>query len=345
MLSGYDKPSEWPSGEPFLTIAGPTAVGKTEQSLAVADALDAEIVSVDSRQVYEEINIGTATPSADVLDRAPHHFINERTLHESFSAGEFADAANERIRSIRQRGKTPLLVGGSTLYVHALQEGLADIPDVDDAVRDELEDRLETEGAEALYEELQDVDPVQAEKADPTKTHRVIRALEVYHGTGKPLTYYHENQTPPPFTYVTVVLNRDREKLYERINERVDRMMEAGLLDEVRQVMEIDGIALDEPPLSTIGYREPIQHLRGEIDRDEMIRLVKRNTRRYAKRQLTWFRRYDHYHWLDAAEASASDILSTYAEAASLSSSPADSSPSASAATGDAAVQDDGSST
>jgi len=344
MLSGYDKPSGRPSGEPFLTIVGPTAVGKTEQSLEVAEALDAEIVSVDSRQVYQEINIGTATPPDEVLDRVPHHFINERSLHESFSAGEFADAANERIRSILQRGKPPLLVGGSTLYVHALQEGLADIPDVDDAVRDRLEERLETEGAEALYEELRDVDPVQAEKADPTKTHRVIRALEVYHGTGKPLTYYHENQTPPPFTYVTVVLNRDREKLYERINKRVDRMMEAGLLDEVRQVMEMDGVALDEPPLSTIGYREPIQHLRGKIDRDEMIRLVKRNTRRYAKRQLTWFRRYDHYHWLDAAETSASDILSTYAEAVSLSPSPG-ASPSDSAAAEGTTVQEDGSKT
>jgi len=311
-----------PSGEPFLTIVGPTGVGKTELSLDVAEALDAEVVSVDSRQVYGEISIGTATPSQDALDRVPHHFINERTLHESFSAGEFADAANARIRDIRNRGKTPLLVGGSTLYVHALQEGLADIPDVDESVWDELEARLEEEGAESLYEELQDVDPAQAENADPTKTHRIIRALEVYHGTGKPLTYYHENQDPPPFTYFTVVLNRERQKLYDRINERVDRMLEAGLLDEVRKVMEIDGIALDEPPLSTIGYREPIQHLRGEIDREEMIRLVKRNTRRYAKRQLTWFRRYDHYHWMDAADASPEDVLRCYRDGVSEPSTP-----------------------
>jgi len=212
-----------------------------------------------------------------------------------------------------QRGRSPLIVGGATLYLHALQEGLADIPDVDDEVRDWLEQRLEEEGPEALYQELEDVDPTQAEKNDPTKTQRVIRALEVYHGTGKPLTYYYENQPEPPFTYSTVVLNRDRDVLYDRINRRVDRMLESGLLDEVEAVMEIDGVRLDEPPLSTIGYREPIQYLRGEIEYDEMVRLVKRNTRRYAKRQLTWFRRYDDYVWMDAEQTTADDLLA-YAE-------------------------------
>jgi tRNA dimethylallyltransferase len=190
-----------------------------------------------------------------------------------------------------------------------LQYGLADIPDVDDEVREWLEDRLDEEGPEALFSELQEVDPKQAEKADPTKTQRVIRALEVYHGTGKPLTYYHENQPEPPFSFTTIVLNRDRDELYERINTRVDRMLERGLLDEVQEVMEIDGVSLDEPPLSTIGYREPIQHLRGEIEYDEMVRLVKRNTRRYAKRQLTWFRRYDEYTWMEASTVTPEDVL------------------------------------
>lgn len=295
--------------EPFLTIAGPTAVGKTELSLQVAEALDAEIVSADSRQVYRELTIGTAKPSPDAQERVPHHFIGERTLHEPFSAGTYAEEANERIREILDRGRYPLVVGGATLYLHALQYGLADIPDVDDEVRAWLEERLENEGKEALYEELQEVDPTQAEKADPTKTQRVIRALEVYHGTGKPLTHYHERQPEPPFTFTTIVLNRERERLYDRINERVDRMLEAGLLDEVRDVMQIEGVQLDEPPLSTIGYREPIQHLQGEIDYDEMVRLVKRNTRRYAKRQLTWFRRYDEYTWMDAATTTVDDVL------------------------------------
>ena len=303
------------SAPPLPTLAGPTAVGKTDLSLDLAEALDAEIVSVDSRQIYEELTIGTAKPSQEAQARVPHHFIGERSVQAPVSAGDYADAANERIRAIRERGRTPLIVGGATLYLHALQYGLADIPDVDDAVRDRLEERLDREGPEALYEELKDVDPTQAEKNDPTKTQRVIRALEVYHGTGKPLTYYHENQPEPPFTYTTVVLNRDRERLYDRINRRVDRMLEAGLLDEVRDVMQIDGVQLDEPPLSTIGYREPIQHLRGEIEYDEMVRLVKRNTRRYAKRQLTWFRRYDEYTWKDASETTASDLLDHYRSA------------------------------
>lgn len=301
---------------PILTIAGPTAVGKTELSLNVAEALDAEIVSADSRQVYEELTIGTAKPGPDAVDRIPHHFIGERSLHEPFSAGTYADEANERIRSILNRGREPLVVGGATLYIHALQYGLADIPDVDDEVREWLEDRLEDEGPDALYKELEEVDPTQAEKSDPTKTQRVIRALEVYHGTGKPLTHYHENQPDPPFSFTTVVLNREREKLYDRINRRVDQMLERGLLDEVRTVMDIEGVQLDEPPLSTIGYREPIQYLQGDIDEyDEMVRLIKRNTRRYAKRQLTWFRRYDEYTWLEASTTEPADVL-THSESA-----------------------------
>ncbi|MFB6279479.1 MAG: tRNA (adenosine(37)-N6)-dimethylallyltransferase MiaA [Salinibacter sp.] len=300
---------------PILTITGPTAVGKTERSLDVAEHINAEIVSVDSRQVYEELTIGTAKPSPAAQDRVPHHFIGERTLQEPFSAGAYAEAANDRIRDILGRGHRPLVVGGATLYLHALQYGLADIPEVDDEVRARLEDRLEEEGQEALYAELQDVDPEQAAEMDATKTQRVIRALEVYHGTGKTLSHYYENQPEPPFEYVTVVLNRDRQKLYERINRRVDRMLEEGLLEEVRDVMAIEGVQLDEPPLSTIGYREPIQHLRGEIDYDEMVRLVKRNSRRYAKRQLTWFRRYDEYEWRSAPDTAAADIVDVLRDA------------------------------
>jgi tRNA dimethylallyltransferase len=304
-----------PDTSPVLTIAGPTAVGKTEISLDVAERLDAEIISVDSRQVYEELTIGTAKPSPAAQDRVLHHFIGERTLREPFSAGAYAEAANDRIRDILDRGNRPLVVGGSTLYLHALQYGLADIPEVDDEVRGRLEDRLEKEGQEALYAELQDVDPEQAAEMDATKTQRVVRALEVYHGTGKTLSHYYENQPEPPFEYKTVVLNRDREKLYERINRRVDQMLEEGLLDEVRDVMAIRGVQLDEPPLSTIGYREPIQHLRGEIDHDEMVRLVKRNSRRYAKRQLTWFRRYDEYEWRSAPDTSPTDIVDVLRDA------------------------------
>ncbi len=301
--------------QPILTITGPTAVGKTEVSLEVAEQLDAEIVSVDSRQVYEELTIGTAKPSWAACERVPHHFIGERTLHDPFSAGDYADKANKRIESILERGNRPLVVGGATLYLHALQYGLADIPDVNDEVRARLEKRLEQEGKQALFEELKEVDPDQAAEMDPTKTQRVLRALEVYHGTGKPLSHYYENQPEPPFNYVTVVLNRDRAQLYDRINRRVDQMLDDGLLDEVRTVMRIEGVQLDKPPLSTIGYREPIQHLQGEMEYEEMVRRVKRNTRRYAKRQLTWFRRYDEYEWYDANATSPDDLISVLDDA------------------------------
>jgi len=299
---------------PLLTLTGPTGVGKTNLAVPVAETLGAEIISVDSRQIYEELTIGTAKPSPAQQERVPHHFIGERSVRCPIDAGTFADEANKRIERIRASGSEPLVVGGATLYLHALQYGLADIPDVDDEVREWLKSRMEEEGKKALYNELKEVDPRQAEKADPTKTQKVIRALEVYHGTGKPLTYYHENQPDPPFTYTTFVLNRDRDRLYKRINQRVDRMLDEGLLDEVQSVMDLENVALDEAPLSTIGYREPIQYLQGEFDYEEMVRLIKRNTRRYAKRQLTWFRRYDEYNWLNAENVAPTDIVDYFQE-------------------------------
>lgn len=295
------------SVEPVLALVGPTAVGKTARSLALARALDAEIVSADSRQVYRPLTIGTAKPSPGDLAQAPHHFISEKELEEPFSAGIFAREAAARIRRIRARGRRVLVVGGSTLYIHALQHGLADIPDVPDDVRAEMKHRLKREGVEVLYQELQAVDAAYAETLDPTKTHRLLRGLEVYHATGKPLSYYHDRQPPPPFSFRTVVLYRDRPELYDRINRRVDDMLTRGLIGEV-EALKKQGVDRSRPPLKTIGYREVFDFLEGAIDREEMARLIKRNTRRYAKRQLTWFRRYDDYHWLHA-EAPSEDLL------------------------------------
>lgn len=287
-------------------------MGKTDLSLALVEELDGEIISADSRQVYEELTIGTAKPSVDVRQQVPHHFIDERSVFNApYSAGDFARDANERIRGILRRGRQPIVVGGSTLYLHALQFGLADVPSVDDDVRAHLEKRLEHEGAEALYAELEEVDPQQASTMDPTKTQRLVRALEVYHGTGRPLSYYHEHQPAPPYTFRTIVLHRDREQLYQRIERRVDQMLEGGLLDEVQSLLDA-GVDPTRQPLRTIGYREPIQHLRGEIGYNEMVRLVKRNSRRYAKRQLTWFRRYDDYEWLSADEATPEKLLDVF---------------------------------
>ncbi|RMH56571.1 MAG: tRNA (adenosine(37)-N6)-dimethylallyltransferase MiaA [Bacteroidetes bacterium] len=285
---------------PVLILAGPTAVGKTELSLQLAEHTSAEIVSADSRQVYRRMDIGTAKPTEVERARVPHHFIDELDLDEPFSAGRFAEAAWERIREIHARGRATLVVGGSTLYLYALQHGLAKIPTVSAGTRATIEERLSREGADALYRELQSVDPEAAATMDPTKTQRLVRALEVFHETGQPISSFQRQAVRPPFAFRTVVLTRDRHVLYERINRRVDLMLEAGLLDEVAGLLEA-GFEPSLNPLRTIGYKEPIRYLQGEISREEMVRLIKRNTRRYAKRQLTWFRRLSDVWWVDVS--------------------------------------------
>ncbi|HEX7071273.1 MAG TPA: tRNA (adenosine(37)-N6)-dimethylallyltransferase MiaA, partial [Rhodothermales bacterium] len=209
-------------------IAGPTAVGKTDLSLQLAEDLGCEIVSADSRQIYRELSIGTAKPSEAERARVRHHFVHERSLDEPFSAGRFADEAVERMNEILSRDRLPLVVGGSTLYLQALLHGLADIPEVPAEVRRETMDLLARRGAESLYAELQEVDPVAAATMDPTKTQRLVRAMEVYRATGTPLSEFHRNQSERPFEYRTIVLNRDRKDLYRRIDARVDRMLENG---------------------------------------------------------------------------------------------------------------------
>ncbi len=279
------------ASSPLPVLAGPTCVGKTSISIAWAAEHRAEIISADSRQIYRGLDIGTAKPSPPDLRTVPHHFIDELEWDEPYSAGRFARDAYARITEVLDRGHLPLVVGGSTLYLHALVFGLADVPRVPATVRRQLEERLEHEGSPSLFAELQRLDPEAAASMDATKTHRLIRALEVYHGTGRPLSSYHEEQPEPPFTFRTVVLNRERSALYARINRRVDEMVRLGLLGEVRGLLD-RGVEPTAIPMRTIGYREALAHLRGECSFDEMVRLIKRNTRRYAKRQLTWFRRY-----------------------------------------------------
>ena len=209
-----------------------------------------------------------------------------------------AEAAATRIAAIRARGREPLVVGGSTLYVEALLHGLADVPETSEATREALMERLRREGAARLFGELQRIDPASAATMDPTKSQRIVRALEVYEDTGRPLSSYHEHRPRPLFSFDPVVLTRPRDVLYDRINRRVDAMLAAGLIEENRALLAA-GHAPTLNPLRTIGYREPMAYLRGEIGYDEMVRRLKQNTRRYAKRQLTWFRRHSGYRWLD----------------------------------------------
>lgn len=299
-----------------LALTGPTAVGKTALSISIAEAVGAEIISCDSRQIYRELTIGTAKPSPEELGRVPHHFINERSIRDAYSAGRFGEEARERIGELHKKQTPVVVVGGSTLYLEALVHGLADVPSVPKSLRDKLSKIAETEtGREALFQELSEADPVAAETLDPTKTQRLVRFVEVLRHTGRPISSFWEETSPPPFSTVVVVLDRPRDELYERINMRVDEMLDAGILEENERILS-KGLGLSNPALKTIGYREPIQHLRGNIDRGEMIRLLKRNTRRYAKRQLTWFRRREDYRWLDVHGTPPEELVSLWKEAA-----------------------------
>jgi tRNA dimethylallyltransferase len=289
---------------PVLT--GPTSVGKTTLSLDFAERIGAEIVSVDSRQIYRGMDIGTAKPSQAELGRVRHHMIDEREPDNPISAGEFAEAVWVRIDEIRARGKAVILAGGSTLYLKAIAEGIADIPEIPKETRDELNTRLASEGPAVLFRELVSIDPEAARTMDPSKSQRIVRALEVYHATGRLLSDFHAEHRSPPFSFSVFVLDRPREELYERINGRVDAMIADGLVDETTDLLERYGNVA--APLKTIGYREVIEHLDGRHSLDRAVDLIKRNTRRYAKRQLTWLRGQERYRWMNAAEATIQDL-------------------------------------
>jgi len=282
----------------ILVIVAPTASGKTVVSLLVAERLNGEIISADARQIYRYMDIGTAKPKQDELRRVRHYFVDELNPDEDFNAGEYGRRGREIIENIFHRGKLPIVVGGSGLYIQSLVDGLFDGPPADYSVRERLYERLKTQGAEALLEELRKVDPISAAKMLTSNIRRIVRALEVYELTGEPISIHHRNQKVEiNFTPIFVGLEWERKKLYERINCRVEKMLDVGLVDEVSHLLAL-GYHKDLNALQTVGYKEVFQYLSDEIDYNEMVRLIKRNTRRYAKRQLSWFRRDRRIHWL-----------------------------------------------
>lgn len=291
-------------------IAGPTAVGKTSLSVALALEMDAEIISADSRQIYAPFRIGTARPTDSEMRGVHHHLMGELPLDAPYSAGLFADKARSIVPDIQSRGKGVVVVGGSTLYVHALIEGLSDIPPVDSGIRDVLNRELQERGSEVLHAELLNIDPVFAATLDATKSQRVLRGLEVFRGTGKPLSHFH---TPPPLPgqdYQLFVLHTDRKTLYKRIDQRVDAMLTDGLVEELTAAWE----ATPDPTLNawrTIGYQELVPWMLGERSFEEAVRLLKRNSRRYAKRQLTWYRRYKEVIWMDTSKLAIDEQVKT----------------------------------
>ncbi len=283
----------------LIVIAGPTASGKTALAIRLAKHFDTCVLSADSRQFYREVAIGTAKPSLEEQDGVIHHFIDSHSLESPVSASMFAEEALLILAKIFQTTDTVILVGGSGLFIDALCVGLDKIP-FNQEIRNQLNTELLQNGLDTLLLELYQKDPIYFAQVDCANSTRVIRALEVIRNTGNTFTFYVENNTKEQrdFESIYFIINHPREKLYARIEQRVDRMLTSGLLEEVKSVYHLAHLQT----LNTVGYSELFRFLRGEISFETAILLIKQNTRRYAKRQLTWFRRYENAFWLTHTE-------------------------------------------
>jgi tRNA dimethylallyltransferase len=283
----------------LIAIVGPTAVGKTAMAISLAQYFRTEIISADSRQFYREMSIGTAKPDPEELASAPHHFINSHTITDDYSAGNFEREALQKLDQLFQRHDVVVMVGGSGLFVRALCEGLDDLPKAGDEVRERLNHEMIQLGLESMKERLKAIDPAYYALADVDNPQRIVRALEVFEATGKPMSFYHKKDLDErPFDILTIGLNMERAQLYERINLRVDHMMEIGLLEEVKSLYPFR----TKPALLTVGYAELFDYLDGNSSLEAAVDKVKQNSRRYAKRQITWFKKYGNTTWFEPTE-------------------------------------------
>jgi tRNA dimethylallyltransferase len=288
-----------------IAIVGPTAVGKSELALHLAQYFPLEIISADSRQVYRYMDIGTNKPTLAERASVPHYIIDVVDPDEDFSLAMYHQLATEALKTIQQKSKLPLLVGGSGLYVWSLVEGW-EIPHVppDQKLRRQLEARAEQEDTRSLYRELQDIDPVAAAKINPSNMRRIIRALEIYYATGQPPSQLQRKEAPG-FSVLIIGLTQERSELYRRIDWRVDKMLQRGLVEEVEQLSK-KGYSPSLPSMSGIGYKQIGQFLRGEMTLPEAIDKIKYETHRLARHQYAWFRLSDsRIHWFDTSEAKA----------------------------------------
>ena len=290
----------------LLVITGPTASGKSALALQLAQQLNGEIICVDSLTVYRGLDIGSAKPTSEERRQVPHHLLDICDPEQPFTAADFRLAASAAIHEIYSRGRVPVLAGGTGLYLRTLLRGLTNAPGENPELREQLKRRAEQLGAAALLAELAAVDPETASRLHPNNLIRVMRALEVYLSTGIPLSRFHaeHNFSEQPFESLQYCLELPREELYRRIDLRVDAMVSAGLVDEVRGLLK-SGVSSNCKPLQAIGYKEVIAFLQGHYDLSEMIRLIKRNTRHFAKRQLTWFKGEPGMQWVAYPENSA----------------------------------------
>ena len=293
----------------LVVITGPTAVGKTKLSIELAKRIGGEIISADSMQVYKYMNIGTDKISRDKMEGVPHHLIDFLDPHEDFNVFIFQKLVKEAIEGIASRGKVPIIVGGTGFYIQAV---LYDIDftetDEDETYRHELEKRAVLEGVHVLHEELRAVDPESADAIHENNSKRVIRALEYYKKTGKKISEHNteQHQRTSPYDFKYFVLTDDREVLYSRIEKRVDQMIDEGLEAEVKELLAMD-IPKEATSMQGLGYREMIGYLEGEYDLDRAVYLIKRNTRHFAKRQLTWFKRERDVLWIDKRDYDRND--------------------------------------
>jgi len=278
----------------LIVIAGPTAVGKTAAAIAVAQHYQTEIISADSRQFYKEMSIGTAKPSGSELAAVKHHFIDSHSIAESFSVGDFERAGLKVLNNIFSHHDVAVLVGGSGLFIKAICEGFDDLPQADPSIRNQLNEELQQTGIEYLQQQLADVDPEYYGQVDIQNPQRLIRALEVYRSTGRPFSSFRLDQRRHrPFKVVKLGLNLPRPQLYVRINERVEQMIVHGLVEEVRSLLPYRNLNA----LNTVGYSELFEYFDGKISLADAIEKIKQNTRRFAKRQLTWFNRDAEITW------------------------------------------------
>lgn len=280
----------------LITVLGPTAIGKTALSIEIAKKYNTEIISADSRQFFKEMSIGTAKPSAYELSQVKHHFINSNSIKDDVSVGSFEKEAIATIEKLFQTHDILVMVGGSGLYINAVLFGFDDIPDADLELRENLNKEFEEKGITSLQEMLKVLDPDYYAQVDIHNQQRIIRGLEVCISTGKPFSSFRNAASKQrSFESIIIGLNTDREKLYHRINHRVDEMMKDGLLEEVKSLAEHKSLNA----LKTVGYTEIFNHLEGNVTLEAAVDKIKLNTRHFAKRQVTWFKKYPEIHWFE----------------------------------------------
>jgi len=283
MVSATKKPK-------LIVICGPTGIGKTSIGIRLAEKLGGEIISADSMQIYRTMDIGTAKPTAEEQNRVLHHLIDIVDPDEDFDAVRFAQMARDKVVQLHQKGVLPVVVGGTGLYIKALLQGLFQSNPVDPQIRERLTQEAEENGSSHLHDRLKQVDPATATRLHPNDAYRIVRALETIESTGRSISEHHQDHgfADEPFNALKIGLQMDRPKLYDRIDQRVDLMIEAGLVDEVKKLLGM-GYSADLKAMQSIGYRQVVDFIEGRLAWDECVRTLKRDTRRFAKRQFTWF--------------------------------------------------------